>query len=131
MMTLEEQAYVRKIEETIVKLEARTAELECRLNMNSSNSSKTLSRDKSSQKKRSLRKSLGKKPIVHADATGVRALVWTTWLHHVSTELYTYQYVSKKHRGKAQKYRKNIYQFLLLPTIQGILARLNLPRLAE
>ena len=83
MMTLEEQAYVRKIEETIVKLEARTAELECRLNMNSSNSSKTLSRDKSSQKKRSLRKSLGKKPIVHADATGVRALVWTTWLHHV------------------------------------------------
>ena len=37
MMTPEEQAYVRKLEETIVKLEARIAELERRLNMNSSN----------------------------------------------------------------------------------------------
>ena len=34
MMTPEEQAYVRKLEETIVKLEARIAELERRLNMN-------------------------------------------------------------------------------------------------
>lgn len=56
MMTPEEQAYVRKLEETIVKLEARIAELERRLNMNSSNSSKPPSTDKPNQKKRSLRK---------------------------------------------------------------------------
>ena len=61
MMTLEEQAYVRKLEETIVKLEARIAELERRLNMNSSNSSKPPSTDKPNQKKRSLRKPSGKK----------------------------------------------------------------------
>ena len=62
MMTPEEQAYVRKLEETIVKLEARIAELERRLNMNSSNSSKPPSTDKPNQKKRSLRKPSGKKP---------------------------------------------------------------------
>jgi len=62
MMTPEEQAYVRKLEETIVKLEARIAELERRLNMNSSNSSKPTSTDKPNQKKRSLRKPSGKKP---------------------------------------------------------------------
>ena len=62
MMTPEEQAYVRKLEETIVKLEVRIAELERRLNMNSSNSSKPPSTDKPNQKKRSLRKPSGKKP---------------------------------------------------------------------
>ena len=62
MMTPEEQAYVRKLEETIVKLEARIAELERRLNMNSSNSSKPPSTDNPNQKKRSLRKPSGKKP---------------------------------------------------------------------
>ena len=51
MMTPEEQAYVRKLEEIIVKLEARIAELERRLNMNSSNSSKPPSTDKPNQKK--------------------------------------------------------------------------------
>jgi transposase len=67
MMTPEEQAYVRKLEETIVKLEARIAELERRLNMNSSNSSKPPSTDKPNQKKRSLRKPSGKSPAVKAD----------------------------------------------------------------
>ena len=67
MMTPEEQAYVRKLEETIVKLEARIAELERRLNMNSSNSSKPPSTDKPNQKKRSLRKPSGKSPAVKVD----------------------------------------------------------------
>ena len=62
MMTPEEQAYVRKLEETIVKLEVRIAELERRLNMNSSNSSKPPSTDNPNQKKRSLRRPSRKKP---------------------------------------------------------------------
>ena len=62
MMTPEEQAYVRKLEETIVKIETRIAERERRLHMNSSNSSKHPSMDKSNQKKFNLRKSSGKKP---------------------------------------------------------------------
>ena len=48
MMTPEEQAYVRKLEETIVKLEARIADLERRLNMNSSNSLPRISQTRKS-----------------------------------------------------------------------------------
>lgn len=34
-------------------------------------------------------------PVVHVDETGVRASGETTWLHNVSTEMYTYQHVSE------------------------------------
>ena len=68
-MTRDEWAYVRKLEQIveeqaqiITKLEARIAELERRLNMNSTNSSKPPSTDGLKKKKRSLRKPSGKKP---------------------------------------------------------------------
>ena len=67
MMTPEEQVYVRKLEETIVKLEARIAELERRLNMNSSNSSKQPSTDKPNQKSAVSVKRQEKSPAVKAD----------------------------------------------------------------
>ena len=67
MMTPEEQAYVRKLEETIVKLEARIAELERRLNMNSSNSSKPPSTDKPNQKGAVSVNRQEKSPAVKAD----------------------------------------------------------------
>lgn len=69
MMTLEEMAYVQKLEAenrklkaVIVKMEARIAELERRLGMDSSNSSKPPSTDGFKKKNRSLRKPSGKKP---------------------------------------------------------------------
>lgn len=67
MMTTEEQAYVRKLEETIVKLEARIAELERRLNMNSSNSSKPPPRVSQTRKSAVSVNRQEKSPAVKAD----------------------------------------------------------------
>nr|WP_303669018.1 transposase [Selenomonas ruminantium] len=47
----------------------------------------------------SIKTALYSAPVVHVDETGVRASGETTWLHNVSTEMYTYQHVSEK-RGQ-------------------------------
>jgi len=47
----------------------------------------------------SIKTAIYSAPVVHVDETGVRASGETTWLHNVSTEMYTYQHVSEK-RGQ-------------------------------
>lgn len=63
----------------------------------------------------SIRSNLLREPIVHADETGVRTESGLAWVHSASTNLWTYQHVSKK-RGK-----EGMRDADILPHYKGIL----------